>query len=84
MNKNLTSLYLAEKSRVHTNMVLKRRCYCLEGESRLILTHTSSSTRVVLQTKVLYQAKFFASKEDVYQAGLIPKRTYTEVEHCTF
>jgi hypothetical protein len=47
--------------------------------SWLILTHTSSSTRVVFQTKVVYQAKFFASKQDVYQVGLIPKRTYTEV-----
>jgi hypothetical protein len=29
----LHSIYLAEKSRVLTNMVLRRRCYCLEGES---------------------------------------------------
>jgi hypothetical protein len=43
------------------------------------LTHTSSSTRVVFQTKVVYQAKCFVSKQDVYQVGLIPKRTYTEV-----
>jgi hypothetical protein len=42
-------------------------------------THTSSSTRVVFQTKVVYQAKMFASEEDVYQVGLIPERTYTEV-----
>jgi hypothetical protein len=32
INENLTSLYLAEKSRVLTNMVMRRRCY-LEGES---------------------------------------------------
>jgi hypothetical protein len=63
---------------VLTNMVMRRRCY-LEGESWLILTHTSSSTRVVFQTMVVYQAKFFASKPDVYQVGLIPKRTSTEV-----
>jgi hypothetical protein len=31
INENLTSLYLAEKSRVLTNMVLRR--YYLEGES---------------------------------------------------
>jgi hypothetical protein len=47
--------------------------------SGLVLTHTSSSTRVVFQTKVVYQAKVFASKQDVYRVGLIPKRTYTEV-----
>jgi hypothetical protein len=46
---------------------------------RRILTHISSSTRVVFQTKVVYQAKFFPSKQDVYQVGLIPKRAYTEV-----
>jgi hypothetical protein len=32
INENLTSLYLVEKSRVLTNMVL-RRCYGLEGDS---------------------------------------------------
>jgi hypothetical protein len=47
--------------------------------SGLMLTHTSSSTRVVFQTKVVYQAKCLASKQDVNQVGLIPKRTYTEV-----
>jgi hypothetical protein len=47
--------------------------------SGLILTLTSSSRQVVFQTKVVYQANFFASKQDVYQVGLIPKRTYTEV-----
>jgi hypothetical protein len=83
MNENLTSLYLAEKSRVLTNMVLRRRYYCLEGESRLILTHTSSSTQGLFQTKV-YQAKFFASKQDVYQVGLIPKWMYTEVPLYSF
>jgi hypothetical protein len=41
--------------------------------SGLILTHTSSSTRVV------YPVKLIASKQDVYQVGFIPKRTYTEV-----
>ena len=29
--------------------------------------------RVVFQTKVVYQAKFFESKQVVYQVGLIPK-----------
>jgi hypothetical protein len=59
-----------------TKSLSKELCFCL---SWLILTHTSPSTRVVFQTKVVYQAKFFASKQDVYQVGLIPKRTYTEV-----
>jgi hypothetical protein len=47
--------------------------------SGLILTPTSSSTRVVFQTNVVYQAKIFASKQDVYQVGRIAKRMYTEV-----
>jgi hypothetical protein len=56
-------------------MVLRRRV------ARGVRTHfdSSSSTRVVFHTKAAYQAKFFASKQDVYQVGLIPKQTYTEV-----
>jgi hypothetical protein len=73
MNENLISLYLAEKSRMLTNMVLRRTV------ARGVTTHTSSSTRVVFQTKVVYQAKFFTSKQDVYKVGLTPKRMYTEV-----
>lgn len=33
----------------------------------------------VFPTKVLYQGKFFAPKQDVYQVELTPKWTYTEV-----
>jgi hypothetical protein len=46
---------------------------------RRVMTHTSSSTRVIFQTKVIYQAKLFLSKQDIYQVGLIPKQTYTKV-----
>jgi hypothetical protein len=59
-----------------TKHLSKELRFCL---SWLILTHTSSSTWVVSQTKVVCQATFFPSKQDVYQVGLIPKRTYAEV-----
>jgi hypothetical protein len=71
IDENLTSLHLAEKSRVLTNMVLRGRV--APGVITHFDSYTSSSTRVV------YQAKCFASKQDIYQVGLIPKRSYTEV-----
>jgi hypothetical protein len=39
------------------------------------LTHISSSTRVLLQTKVVYQAKFFR-----VQTGRIPSWTYSKAD----
>jgi hypothetical protein len=43
--------------------------------SGLILTHTSSSTRVVFQTKDIYLAKFFR-----VQTGRIPSWTYSKAD----
>jgi hypothetical protein len=43
--------------------------------SGLVLTHTSSSKRVVFQTKVVYQAKKFR-----VQTGRIPSWTYSKAD----
>jgi hypothetical protein len=43
--------------------------------SGLILTHTSSSTRVVFKTKVVYQAIFFP-----VHTGRIPSWTYSKAD----
>jgi hypothetical protein len=84
INENLTSLYLAEKSRVLTNMGLRRICYCYWKEShdsfwliQVVARESYSKQRSYTRQNFSRPNRMY-TKLDLFQSGRIPRY------HCTY